>query len=58
MKPGAFFIFTDYLSLDFSPEISDLSLDFIKYMAAKVDSHSDFFQTNECFPISESKTGF
>lgn len=40
LKPGAYFAFIAYLSLDSSSDILDLSLCFIRYAVEKVDSHS------------------
>ena len=43
-KPGAYFAFIAYLSLDSSSDILDLSLCFIRYAVEKVDSHSSCFK--------------
>lgn len=43
LKPGSYFAFIAYLSLDSSSDILDLSLCFIRCAVEKVDLHSSCF---------------
>lgn len=57
-KSGGYFIFTAYLNLDFSSGTLDLSLDFKKYTAAKVDSHSQVVSNTFMFSTNWIKDQF